>query len=39
LDAEVAWHFMGQPEDIPFAGRRHGQAQVAEFFMRIAQTI
>jgi ketosteroid isomerase-like protein len=39
LAPEIDWHFVGQPQDIPFAGQRHGHAQVTEFFTLIAQTI
>jgi ketosteroid isomerase-like protein len=39
LSTDVDWYFVGRPEDIPFAGRRHGHAQMVEFFTAIGQTV
>lgn len=38
LDEEVDWHFVGRPQDIPFAGQRQGHAQMIDFFVTIAET-
>lgn len=38
LDEHVDWTFNGRPRDIPFAGRWQGQAQVADFFKKVAET-
>lgn len=39
LTDDVDWHFVGQPEDIPFAGPRHGHQQMVGFFTIIGQTV
>ena len=39
LADDVDWHFVGRPEDIPFAGQRHGHRQMVEFFTIIGQTV
>jgi ketosteroid isomerase-like protein len=36
LDDEVEWHFNGRPQDIPFAGRWLGQAQMVDFLQTVA---
>lgn len=36
LDDEVEWHFNGRPQDIPFAGRWRGQAQMVDFLQTVA---
>lgn len=38
LDEEVDWHFVGRPQDVPFAGARQGHAQMIDFFGTIAET-
>lgn len=32
LAADVDWHFVGRPEDVPFAGHFHGQTAMVDFF-------
>lgn len=39
LDPAVDWQFVGQPEDVPHAGQRHGHDEVAQFFTIIGQTV
>ena len=39
LTQDVDWLFVGRPEDVPFAGPRHGQEQMMAFFSTIAQTV
>lgn len=39
LAEDVDWHFVGRPEDIPFAGHRHGHDQMVEFFAAIGRTV
>ncbi len=36
LDDEVEWHFNGRPQDIPFAGRWLGRAQMEDFLQTVA---
>ncbi|MBX2998893.1 MAG: nuclear transport factor 2 family protein [Caldilineaceae bacterium] len=38
LDEEVDWHFVGKPQDVPFAGPRHGHAQMIDFFVTVDET-
>ena len=38
LADNVDWFVPGPPEIIPFAGRRHGAQEVAEFFSALAAT-
>lgn len=38
LTDDVDWYVPGPPSDIPFAGHRHGKAQVQEFFNSIEET-
>lgn len=39
LDQDVDWYFVGRPDDIPFAGRRHGHDAMVDFFTTIDQTV
>jgi ketosteroid isomerase-like protein len=38
LAEDIDWYFNGRPEDVPFAGQRHGHQAMIEFFTTIAQT-
>jgi uncharacterized protein len=38
LDEQIDWHFVGRPQDVPFAGRRHGHQQMMAFFGTVAAT-
>lgn len=38
LDENVDWHFVARPEDIPFAGWRHGHQAMVAFFRTVAET-
>lgn len=38
LDEQVDWHFVGRPQDVPFAGQRQGHQQMIDFFVTIDQT-
>jgi len=38
LDQEIDWHFVGRPEDVPFAGQRRGHQEMIDFFSTVAQT-
>lgn len=38
LDEQVDWHFVGRPQDVPFAGQRLGHQQMVDFFITIAKT-
>jgi hypothetical protein len=38
LSEDVDWLFVGRPEDVPFAGPRHGHQQMIEFFTIVGQT-
>lgn len=39
LAEDVDWLFVGRPEDVPFAGHRHGHEQMKEFFGTIGETV
>jgi uncharacterized protein len=38
LAEDVDWLFVGRPEDVPFAGQRHGHEQMKEFFRIVGET-
>jgi uncharacterized protein len=38
LAEDVDWLFVGRPEDVPFAGQRHGHEQMKEFFGIVGET-
>lgn len=35
---DIDWAMPGSPETIPYAGKRHGREQVAQFYSTFAQT-
>lgn len=37
LAEDVDWHFVGNPADVPFAGRRKGRAEMTAFFDIVMQ--
>jgi ketosteroid isomerase-like protein len=39
LAEDVDWLFVGRPEDVPFAGPRHGHEQMKEFFGIVGETV
>lgn len=39
LAEDVDWLFVGRPEDVPFAGHRHGHDQMREFFGIVGETV
>ncbi len=36
---DVDWLYVGRPEDVPFAGPRHGHGELMELFASIGRTI
>ena len=36
---DVEWHQPGPPDVLPWAGTRHGRAQVAQFFTAVGQSL
>jgi uncharacterized protein len=36
---DVEWHQPGPPDVLPWAGTRHGRAQVAQFFTAVSETL
>ena len=39
LAEDVDWLFVGRPENVPFAGHRHGHDQMKEFFGIVGEAV